>query len=363
MIENVTARMTKSEGMTKHKTRPSDREESNFDDKCSVVVPQPSVAIPSTMRAAVITAPGNVDIVQTEIPQPNAGQILVRIKGCGVCASNIPPWEGKPWFTYPMDRGALGHEAWGSVAELGSAVRDFTKGDRVAILSNHAYAEYDICDSSSAVKLPLGFADQPFPGEPLGCAMNIFGRSNIGRDDTVAIVGIGFLGALLIQLACATGACVIAIDRRVFALGLAKQIGATQTITLADDAIENVKSLTNGNLCDVVVECTGKQWPLDVAGEITRERGRLVIAGYHQDGPRQINMQLWNWRGLDVINAHERDPQVYVDGIRQAVRAVQAGLLNPAPLYTHFFPLEQLEDALNTATQRPDGFMKAIMTT
>ena len=357
--------MTKSEGMTNHetKTRPCGLEESSFGGKCSVVVRQSSVAIASTMRAAVITAPGNVDIVQTEIPQPNADQILVRIKGCGVCASNIPPWEGKPWFTYPMDRGALGHEAWGSVAELGSAVRDFTKGDRVAILSNHAYAEYDICDSSSAVKLPLGFADQPFPGEPLGCAMNIFGRSNIGRDDTVAVVGIGFLGALLIQLACATGARVIAIDRRGFALGLAKQIGATQTITLADDAIENVKSLTNGNLCDVVVECTGKQWPLDVAGEITRERGRLVIAGYHQDGPRQINMQLWNWRGLDVINAHERDPQVYVDGIRQAVRAVQAGLLNPAPLYTHFFPLEQLEDALNTATQRPDGFMKAIMTT
>jgi len=45
------------------------------------------------------------------------------------------------------------------------------------------------------------------------------------------------------------------------------------------------------------------------------------------------------------------------------VRAVQAGLLNPAPLYTHFFPLEQLDDALNTATQRPDGFIKAIMTT
>ena len=111
-----------------------------------------------------------------------------------------------------------------------------------------------------------------------------------------------------------------------------------------------------------MIECTGKQRPLDVAGEIIRERGRLVIAGYHQDGSRQINMQLWNWRGLDVINAHERDLAVYVAGIRHAIRAVEAGLLNPAPLYTHLFPLEQVSDALNMMVQRPDGFMKALIT-
>jgi hypothetical protein len=54
----------------------------------------------------------------------------------------------------------------------------------------------------------------------------------------------------------------------------------------------------------------------DLAGELCAERGRLVIAGYHQDGMRQVNVQLWNWRGIDVINAHERDPQAYVDGMR-----------------------------------------------
>jgi threonine dehydrogenase-like Zn-dependent dehydrogenase len=112
-----------------------------------------------------------------------------------------------------------------------------------------------------------------------------------------------------------------------------------------------------------VIECTGKQTPLDTAGEIVRERGRLVIAGYHQDGPRQVNMQLWNWRGLDVINAHERDPRVYVDGIRRAIRAVEGGLLNPAALFTHSFPLQRVGDALNMVTRRPDGFMKALVTT
>jgi threonine dehydrogenase-like Zn-dependent dehydrogenase len=317
----------------------------------------------SRMRAALVTAPGKVEIVEQGVPEPNPTQLLVRIEGCGVCASNLPPWKGKPWFTYPMSPGALGHEAWGRVQETGNQVSGFEKGDRVAILSNHAYADYDICEFSSAVKIPAAIHDRPFPGEPLGCAMNIFHRSKISKDDTVAIVGVGFLGGLLTQLVSAAGARVIAMSRRGFALELARQMGAAQIVSLDEHAIETVKGITDDKFCDVVIECTGKQWPLDVAGEITREHGRLIVAGYHQDGLRQINMQLWNWRGLDVINAHERDAQVYVDGIRQAVRATEAGLLNPAPLYTHFFPLERLGDALNTAAQRPDGFMKAVVTT
>ena len=324
------------------------------------VAPKPTL---QTMRAAVVSTPGNIEIVKAQIPKPNPNELLVRIEGCGVCASNIPPWEGKPWFTYPVAPGALGHEAWGQVEETGDAVSDFQKGDRVAILSNRAYADYDVCESSSAAKLPASLHGAPFPGEPLGCAMNIFNRSGINKDHNVAIVGIGFLGALLTQLASATGAQVIAISRRAFALDVARQMGATQTVPLDNGAIDNVKSLTNGTFCDVVIECTGKQAPLDIAGEITRERGRLVIAGYHQDGPRQINMQLWNWRGLDVVNAHERDPRIYIGGIGQAIRAVEAGLLNPAPLYTHFFPLEQLGEALNTVAERPDGFVKALITT
>jgi hypothetical protein len=99
-----------------------------------------------------------------------------------------------------------------------------------------------------------------------------------------------------------------------------------------------VKELTGGAFCDRVIEAVGKQWPLDLSAELTRERGRLIIAGYHQDGPRQVNMQLWNWRGLDVINAHERDPEVYLAGIRAAVAAVTSGRLDPRPLYTHVYP-------------------------
>ena len=66
--------------------------------------------------------------------------------------------------------------------------------------------------------------------------------------------------------------------------------------------------------------------------------------------------------GLDVINAHERDPKVYVDGMRAAVEAVASGRFDPTPLYTHVFPLERLGDALDMTRDRPDGFLKALVT-
>lgn len=140
-------------------------------------------------------------------------------------------------------------------------------------------------------------------------------------------------------------------------------MGAAETIPMDDHwrIIEDVRTLTDGQFCDRVIEAVGKQWPLDLAAELTRERGRLVIAGYHQDGPRQVNMQMWNWRGLDVINAHERDTAIYLEGIRRAIEAVVEGRLDPSSLYTHHFPLDELDRALDATRDRPDNFLKALV--
>lgn len=125
--------------------------------------------------------------------------------------------------------------------------------------------------------------------------------------------------------------------------------------------IGEVKAATGGDFCSCVIEAVGKQWPLDLAAELTAIRGRMVIAGYHQDGPRQVDMQKWNWRGLDVINAHERDPERYTEGMRSVIAMVASSKLDPSPLYTHFYPLEKLTEAMNATRDRPDGFMKALV--
>ena len=318
----------------------------------------------STMRAARLAGPGQIVMEEIAIPEPGAGEVRIRLEGCGVCASNLTPWAGAEWMQYPLEPGAMGHEGWGVVDALGDGVEGVRVGDRVAALSYKSYAEYDVAAADAIVPLPSVLDGKPFPGEPLGCAMNIFRRSGISAGQTVAIVGIGFLGALLTRLAADAGARVIAISRRPFSLDVAKEMGAHELIPMDDHwrIIERVKELTGGTFADRVIEAVGKQWPLDLAAEITKERGRLVVAGYHQDGPRQVNMQLWNWRGLDVINAHERDPQVYLDGIRAAVDAVASGRLDPSSLYTHSYALDELDRALDDTRDRPDGFLKALVT-
>ncbi len=316
------------------------------------------------MEAAVLSKPGRFQFKRVAIPRPDRGQILVRMEGCGVCSSNLPPWQGMPRFHYPMKPGALGHEGWGFVESLGPGAAGFRPGDRVAILSHHAYAEYDLAPAQNLVKLPAHLEGRPFPGEPLGCAMNIFARSGIRPGHTVGVVGAGFMGALLIQLAVGSGAQVIAFGRRPYALEMARLMGASKAIPWGESAemIDEVKKATGNRLCDVTLEVAGHQRTLDLAAEITRECGRLVIAGYHQNGLRQVNMQMWNWRGFDVINAHDRDERKYVEGIRQATAAVAVGRLDPYALLTHRFPLEKLGEALDATRDRPDGFMKALVT-
>ncbi|MEZ0169330.1 zinc-binding dehydrogenase [Microvirga sp. TS319] len=316
------------------------------------------------MRAAILTGPGQIKIEELELPEPGAGQVRLRLEGCGVCASNLTPWAGPDWMQFPTEPGSLGHEAWGIVDAVGENVEGLAIGDRVAALTYKSYAQYDIADVESVVRLPEALAGQPFPGEPLGCAMNIFRRSEITPGQTIAIIGIGFLGALLTKLATDAGARVIAISRRPFSLDLARRMGAAEVIPMEDHhaIIERVKELTGGAFCDRVIEAVGKQWPLDLAGEITRERGKLIVAGYHQDGPRQVNMWLWNWRGIDVINAHERDSKIYMQGIREAIDAIASGRIDPGFLYTHTYPLERLNEALDATRDRPDGFLKALVT-
>jgi threonine dehydrogenase-like Zn-dependent dehydrogenase len=315
------------------------------------------------MTAAVLTKPQVFTFQETAIPQIKENEIKIRVEGCGVCASSLPLWEGREWFQYPAEPGSPGHEGWGIVEEIGEQIYSVQKGDRVAFLSFHAYAEYDVAKEGSFVKLPKALKDKPFPGEPLGCAMNIFDRSTISKEDTVAIVGIGFLGALLCQLAKHSGAKVIAISRRPYSLEFATRYGADEVIPLTStwEVTNKVAEITNQSFCTRVIEATGKQEGLDVATEIIGEYGKLIVAGYHQDGLRQVNMQKWNWKGIDVINAHERDASKYFSGMCNAVGAVAQGILDPTFLYTHTLPLQELATGFELTKNRPDGFMKALI--
>jgi threonine dehydrogenase-like Zn-dependent dehydrogenase len=267
------------------------------------------------MTAMTVAAPRDARAIPLASPDPADGQVVVTVEGCGVCGSSLPVWEGRPWFEYPLDPGAPGHEAWGRLGD----------GTRVAFLTQQGYAEEALVDESTLVAIPDD--GKPFPGEALACAVNVVRRARIGAGDRVAIVGMGFLGSAVAQLV--PGA--VHVRRGTPVIGEFER----------------------------VIECAGTQSALDTASRLVATGGVLVVAGFHQDGPRTVDLQSWNWRGIDVVNAHERESSVVVDGMREAA----GGIFDVDRLVTHRLPLARLGDAFELACTRPQGFVKAVVLT
>ncbi|MBW8878073.1 MAG: alcohol dehydrogenase catalytic domain-containing protein [Acidobacteria bacterium] len=317
------------------------------------------------MQTAILEAPRRFAVQSMEPPAPGEGEILLRVRGCGVCGSDMGPWKGIQGLSYPMAPGAPGHEVFGTVEAVGPAVSGLAVGDPVTALTYGAYAESVVVQAAETVPLPPTLAGRVVLGEPMACAVNVARRTGIQEGDVVVLLGTGFLGALLLQLLRVPGAPrparVITVSRRRLSPEMAAWLGIDEALTYEEDVHGRVGEATGGRLADVVIEATGRQRPLDLGAELTRVRGRLIIAGYHQDGPRTVNMQLWNWRGLDVVNAHERDTEIYRRGMEEGVALLAAGGLDLAPLITHTFPLAEINLAFAMAEERPEGFLKAVV--
>jgi threonine dehydrogenase-like Zn-dependent dehydrogenase len=281
-----------------------------------------------------------------------------------VCASNLPAWSGRPWFTYPLAPGQLGHEGWGRVEALGAGVDAGWLGQRVATLSDRSFAEFDVVGADDLVALPA-FAPDVAPLEPFGCVFNIHARAgfdDLAADSAVAVIGLGFIGMAIVRLAARAGLRVIALSTNPDARNLARSFGAN-VVTIDDraQAREAVDELTGARGCERVMECTGFQEPLDLAGDIVAEGGRLVIAGYHQDGLRSVDVRQWNWKGIDVVNAHERSRERVLRGMATAARELADDPAWVRLLITHRFPLNDIDVALERACERPVGFIKGAV--
>ena len=312
-------------------------------------------------RRGVLTAPRTFQLQSAALPTPEPGELLVRVRACGICGSDTPVWQGFPWAQYPYAPGAPGHEICGWVV-AGSAA-GCAPGQYVTGLATGGYASHVLMQAAETVPVPAALADQLVIGEPLGCAVNVVERAGIGPQSRVVVLGLGFMGSLILQLARLQGPqALIAVARHESSRPLAAAAGADTFIALeSQEPVGAVWEQLGDSMASVVIECTGKQETLDIATNLAGTRGRLVIAGYHADGQRTVNMQLWNWKGLDVINAHERDPQVYLAGIRQALALWEAGAIAPDRLITHTVALDAINDGFALALDRAPGVVKVAV--
>jgi hypothetical protein len=138
------------------------------------------------MRAVRLVGPPELQLVKVAEPTPGPGEVLVRVRACGVCASDLNAWRGVPGIEFPLEAGAPGHETWGEVVELGQSVDALRTGQCVTGMLWNGLAEFGVARAENLVAL-----EAPLLGEPLACAMNVIRR--VGSTDMLAFVGFGYL--------------------------------------------------------------------------------------------------------------------------------------------------------------------------
>jgi threonine dehydrogenase-like Zn-dependent dehydrogenase len=308
------------------------------------------------MRALILRGPRDAFVGDVADPSPSDGEVLLEIGACGVCGSDMNAWRGVAGIEYPLPAGAPGHETWGHVVALGRGVDSLRVGQTVTGLGWNGFAELSVARADDLVRVPseLGH-ESPLLGEPLACAMNVVRRSAFRPGDRIAIVGFGYLAALIAHLLPDDLGGWVALSRRDDSRALAMRLGAEAAYDFSSVPPDLWDSF------DVSLEAAGVQQTLDYATWLTTYGGRLVIAGYHADGQRTVNMQSWNWKGIDVINAHAREPAVYLRGLREGFDRLMARKLDLSGLHTHGWSLEDAPEAFRIAEARPPGFVKGIV--
>lgn len=312
------------------------------------------------MRIAALNEPRHFDLLEEAEPAISAGDVLLRVAACGICASELEIFLGPSGAALPC---FPGHEVSGVVDKVGAEVTGLAPGDPVAAwTTSRGFAELVAvpavhCFPAGSVPLELAL------GEPLACAVNAVELAAPALGDDIVIVGAGFMGHLIHKLVMLRGPRqVIVADSRDDALERARLFGAAATVNVARASMpEIVSELTDGRGADMTFEVTGAAAALDNVHEITRMSGTVVIAGFHQGEPRRVPLGSWNWMAYRIVNAHFRDPATILRGMRSGMRLMTSGRVSLAGLVTHTVPLERIDEGFEAAIAKPVGFVKATV--
>jgi L-iditol 2-dehydrogenase len=265
------------------------------------------------MKALLLTAPSQLELVDFPDPQPAAGEVLVRVRACGICGSDIHGWDGSTGRRRPPL--IMGHEAAGEIAALGPGVDGWRVGERVTFDStiscgecadcragrinlcarrrvvgvapaeyrqHGAFAEYLALPARILYRLPVGLTfPQAAMIEPVSIAIHAVQRVKVATTDTVVVVGSGMIGLLVIQALRWAGARrIVAVDLEPKRLALAREFGATDTFQSASgDVAAEVARLTGGAGADLAFEVVGVSPSLQLALACLRRGGSAVLVG------------------------------------------------------------------------------------
>ncbi|MCL4517113.1 MAG: zinc-binding dehydrogenase [Firmicutes bacterium] len=307
-------------------------------------------------RSAVLKAPGRLELAERRL-ELHEDEVLVKTHIAGVCGSDKMYFEGKypPGTKLPF---YLGHEGGGTVAEVGSRVSGYKPGDRVICFGWHnTFADYFAAPAISLQPVPDGL-DMTVAslGEPLGCAMFSAMQSGLTLGDRVAVFGTGFAGLVMIQCLKKMGASrMIAVDLIDGRLEMAGKMGADVLINPGKvDVVSAIMDKTEGKGVEVAVEAAGAEDTMNWATASLRHNGKLVLYSWITR-PVTLNISRWHQDSFDIratglVHHTNEERHVWVPRI---LAAMTRGSVDFTSLITHEFPLEKIQEAVETANTDP----------
>lgn len=343
------------------------------------------------MKAVVTYAPGDNRFQDYPVPRLEEGEILLRVKGCGICAGDLKAHHGgvRVWGTCEEDRYMEppcipGHEFFGEIVEMKGQVKDYRVGDllcaeqiipcgecqfckngtywmcrRSAVFgfkhyANGGFAEYvKLPKTCITHRIPKTFTkEQSVLIEPIACGMHALEQAGIRHDDVVVIAGLGAIGLSMCNIASLSmPRMVIGLEVREARAAMAGTFGADLVINPArEHAAEAIRELTGGLGCDVYVEASGNTGSAVQGLEALRNHGRYVQMGV-LSGPVTAD---WNTIGdgkeLTIIGSH-LSARTYP----AVMRGIQKGLIRTEGLISHCFKLHEWEKAYETAEKDPNA--------
>ncbi len=327
------------------------------------------------MKAAVYHGPRDIRVEQVERPGPGEHDVLVRVRACGICGSDLHMYRLGMFEVLGRrideHRRIMGHELSGEIVEVGEMVSGFSVGDRITGLGHGGFAEYvpvRVTERSPHILPESVTFEEGATLEPLATSLHGVSLGKPAAGETVVVLGAGIIGLGCIQAIRASVDCrIIAVDASERRLNMAKNLGAAAVNLTETDPVEAVIDLTGGarpverfgvrgGNADLVIDCAGAPSSPDQGLLMLKQQfGRLVLVALFE---RPVDMDFnqvvrkhvavygsWTWTG---------------DDYRRAIELVESGKVQRGPLISHVLDLEDAPEAF-AVQDRPDAAIKVML--
>ncbi|TNF56022.1 sorbitol dehydrogenase [bacterium] len=329
----------------------------------------------------------DIRIEDMPVPEPGNGDVLVRVKACGICSGDVMPWyiEKKA----PL---VIGHEPSGIIVKKGESVKTFQQGDRIFFHHHAPCFNCNYCKKGDYVQCSTWRDSRIHPGglsefalipevnilgdtlllpdtvsfeqatlvEPVACVVKGLKRAAIRNGDTVLVMGLGVMGQIHIMLARKFGAGkIIGADSVPYRLKKALTFGADTVVDIAQgDLFNAVDKTTGGGMADIVVVGPGTLEAMSQGISCTGRGGKVIFFTPAQPGDiLQIQPNALYFKDISIITSYSCGP----DDTKAALQFICDDIVNTEALITHRFPLEKTSEAFHLTAETRDS-LKVIIT-